>query len=180
MHRRLQFGKQSLQGTPIYSYGNSYKFHTQWSTWREHGSCAGKGIGRNMLAGWEFVFLARPDSARAAACLLGNISMEWGKMLILEGMEIYAKGRWDFTPKPAGVRGAYIWICWLAWLHYPGLCLSLSWLLARDKRWACLSAFIMAIQVWESRMSTTGDFHYKRDFLDLFITKIFIAIHSPK
>lgn len=27
-----------------------------------------------MLAGWEFVFHARTDSARAAACLLGNIS----------------------------------------------------------------------------------------------------------
>lgn len=163
MHRRLEFGKQSLLGTS--NCGNSCKFHRQCSTWRGHGSCAGKGIGKNMLAGWEFIFCARMDSAWVAACLLGNISHGARENLILEGMKICFKGQRGFTPKPSNFHGACIWTCWLVWPQYPGLSFLFSWLSARDKRWACFSAFIMGIQIWESRMSTTGAFVIKGIFL---------------
>lgn len=68
----------------------------------------------------------------------------------------------------------------LTGLHYPRISFLFSWTLPGDERWACFSAFIMEIQIWGSRMSTTGDFCYKGDFLYLFTTHLFITIHSWK
>lgn len=73
--------------------GNNCKFQGQCSTWREYDFCAGKGIGRNSCwQGQEFIFCARTDSIRAAACLLGNNPHGMRKNLVLDRMEICFNG----------------------------------------------------------------------------------------
>lgn len=64
-------------------------------------------IGRNSYwQWWEFIFCARTDFARAAACLLGNILHGARKNLILERMEICFTGQGGLTAKPANFHSS--------------------------------------------------------------------------
>lgn len=167
---------ESPRGTPTPIATNSYKFHRQWSTWRNMAPVL-KGIGRHMLAGVGIA--SCQDRLCKSSCMSVGETLSWRrKMLILEDVRFVLKAS-DSSLQTSRLPWCLYLTCFrLAWLHYPGLCLPL-WLLARDKRWACLSAFIKVTKLGIIECQTYRRFSLWKGFL-IYLSNCLLHLQSKE